>query len=105
MNNEAKKKGANIFAEAFAESLATSIAAGAGHSWPLGVIDPPDAPTNRGEPIQFRLVVEGAIAGECSAEFYEPQVADLATKMTKLTEGGEQQKPAETLASVLSSAM
>jgi flagellar motor switch protein FliN/FliY len=104
MDIQTKKKSANFFAAAFAESLAQSVAAEAGSAWPLGVISSPDAPINKGTPVHFRLAVEGSIAGECFIEFYEPQVSGLVSKMLKQPVTELADEHCEALAKVLSSA-
>jgi flagellar motor switch protein FliN/FliY len=105
MDIQAKKKGANFFAAAFAESLAESLAAETGSPCPLGVISSPETPTDKGASIHFRLTMEGAISGECFVEFYEPQASDLVSKILKqpvTTELADEH--CEALAKVISSA-
>ena len=104
MDIQTKKKSANFFAAAFAESLAQSVAAEAGSVWPLGVMSSQDAPINKGTPVHFRLAVEGSIAGECFIEFYEPQVSGLVSKMLKQPVTELADEHCEALAKVITSA-
>jgi hypothetical protein len=104
MDIHAKKKSANFFAAAFAESLAQSVAAETGSAWPLGVMRSPDAPINKGTPVHFRLAVEGSIAGECFIEFYEPQVSGLVSKILKQPVTELADEHCEALVKVLTSA-
>jgi flagellar motor switch protein FliN/FliY len=103
MDNEAKKKGANIFASAFAESLGEALGAATGAPWPVKVISSPDTPSNKGTAVNFRLTVEGAISGECFVELYEPQASELVAKLGNQTaEAGAD--PSEALSNLLQSA-
>lgn len=104
MDIQAKKEGANFFAAAFAESLAQSLAAETGSPWPLGVMTSPDTPSSKGMPIHFRLAVDGSISGECFIEFFEPQVSDLISKVTKQPVAELGDEHFEAFAKVISSA-
>lgn len=80
MNNDAKKKCANLFAAEFSKCLSGALATATGTPCPLEVLETPESAANKGTPVHLRLSVEGAINGECFAEFYETQVLDLVTK-------------------------
>ncbi|MGO8758252.1 MAG: FliM/FliN family flagellar motor switch protein [Terracidiphilus sp.] len=88
MDNPAQKKGAMEFAAAYAEALSAALAGATGSQWPHQVIESGSIPANDAPAIQFRLTVEGAVRGECFVEFYEPQVADLLSKIVKQPIGG-----------------
>ena len=94
MENQAKNKGARIFAAAFAETLSASLAEEAGSPWPIEVVESGTIPTSGATPLQFRLTVEGDLRGECFIEFYEPQVVDLLTILMKqsVSRLGDEQK-------------
>lgn len=96
------KTTARTFAAAFAASVSETLRRALGSDWPLEVLDSPNVPTRKAQPVQFRLKVDGALRGECFVEFYEPQVAELTAKMG----GDAEHKAAEQatkLAGVLSS--
>jgi len=106
MNDEIKKKCANHFAAAFAKCVGESLAAVTGTPWPLEVMSSMDAAANGGTQVHYRLSVEGAIKGECFAEFYEAQVSALIAKAAAPVEGAEQEEePGDALARFISSAM
>ncbi len=105
MNNEAKKKCANLFAAAFARCLGESLASATGVKWPLEVMDSMDAAANQGPQVHFQLTVEGAINGECFAEFYESQVAAVVANAANQQAGDAAEEPGDTLARFIASAM
>lgn len=105
MNNEAKKKCANLFASGFAECLMESLATSTGQQWPLEVANAPDAASSQGTPIHLRLLVEGALNGECFAEFYESQVAEIAAKAGQQPSADTSEEPGEALARFIGSAV
>ncbi len=78
---DANKKGARIFAAALATAVADALGKVAGSPWPLEVMEGAEPPTRHGQPVHFRLSVDGALRGECFVEFYEPQINDLAAKI------------------------
>ena len=80
-DNTNNKKGAKIFAAAFATAVADGLGKAAGVPWPLEVMEGAEPPTRHGQPIHFRLSVDGALRGECFVEFYEPQLNALAAKI------------------------
>lgn len=77
MDHQGKKNAANAFATALAGSLGDALSTATGRLYPLEVLSSPNPPAQKGTAIHFRLSVEGAVAGECFVEFYEPQVARL----------------------------
>ncbi|MGA2534424.1 MAG: flagellar motor switch protein FliN [Terracidiphilus sp.] len=83
MENQGKKKTANVFAAAFAESLSTTLASAIGSPWPLEAADSMIPPATKDAPVHFRLAAEGALHGDCFVVFYEEQVADLMAKISK----------------------
>ncbi|HEX4283539.1 MAG TPA: flagellar motor switch protein FliN [Terracidiphilus sp.] len=105
MNNDTKKKSANQFAEAFAKSLSESLAGATGVQWPLAVMDTAEAAASQGTPVHFRLTVEGAIDGECFAEFYEPQVQDLATRAAQQQGTSTPEDAGDALSALIASAL
>lgn len=105
MNNEAKKKCANLFAAAFAKCLSQSLASATGAEWPLEIMSTMDAAANQGTQVHFRLKVEGAISGECFAEFYESQVSALVAKATNGQGAEPEEEPGDTLARFIAAAM
>ena len=105
MNNDAKKKCADLFAAAFAKCLAESFATATGAQWPLEVKETPDAIGNKGTPVHFRLTVEGVLSGECFAEFYESQIADLVNKAAQQQGTAPPEEPGDALTTFVASAM
>ena len=77
MDNQARKKGAQVFAAAFAQSLSEVLTESSGMMEQLGVVDDLASLSGDGVPIQFRIQVEGALSGECFIEFYESQIVAL----------------------------
>ncbi len=83
MENLIQKNGATEFAASFAASLTAALNEATESPWTLEVANTGTIPASDAAPIQFRLTVEGALHGECFIEFYEPQVADLLSRMSK----------------------
>jgi flagellar motor switch protein FliN len=81
MAKEENQKAAQVFAAAFAASLAGSLTQTAGHPWQLKVLESPDAAAQQGEPIHFRVVANGALRGAFFIEVQELQVKELASKI------------------------
>lgn len=81
VDNTNNKKGARIFAAAFATAAADALGKVAGAPWPLEGMDGAEPSTRHGQPVHFRLSVDGALRGECFVEFYEPQLNALAAKI------------------------
>jgi flagellar motor switch protein FliN/FliY len=105
VDNMSKNQAAKVFASAFAESLAASLPQEGGPPWQLRVLDSPDLATRQGQPIHFRLTAEGALSGECFAEFYEPQITEIASRLLGQPGSIFTDEHADALAKVLSSAM
>lgn len=105
MNNDTKNKCARLFGEAFAKCLSESFAKATGAQWPLEVKETPDAVGNKGTPVHFRLTVEGSVSGECFAEFYESQIADLLAKAAQQQGTGLPEEPGDALITFIASAM
>ena len=102
MDNAGSKKSARIFAAAFAAAVGDAIGRAIGSAWPLEVMETAEPSSRQGQPVHFRLTVDGALRGECFVEFYEPQVSALVEKM--LGQPAVDDEHAEVLARVLSSA-
>jgi flagellar motor switch protein FliN/FliY len=81
VDNQSNKNAAHVFAAAFAESFADSLTQLVGSEWHLKTLDSPDLATRQGQPVHYRLTVDGARQGECFIESYEPQVALLGAKI------------------------
>jgi len=77
MDSQARRKGAQLFAAAFAQSLSEVLSEGAGLKRPLEVTEDGNSPAAAGAPIQYRIQLEGALSGECFVEFYESQLGPL----------------------------
>ena len=105
MNNEGKKKCANQFAGVFAKCLGESLASATGTQWPLEIMGTMDAASNQGIQVHFRLMVEGAINGECFAEFYEAQVSKLVAKIPNRPQTDPPEEPGDALAGFITTAM
>ena len=105
MNNDAKKKCANLFAAEFAKCLAGSLATATGTQWPLEVMETPESAANKGMPVHFRLTIEGSISGECFAEFYETQVVNLAAKAAEHQGTAAPEEAADALATLIGSSI
>jgi flagellar motor switch protein FliN/FliY len=104
MDTQVKKNAARVFAAAFAESLSSSLNEATGSPWSLEVVDSPKPPTIKETPMHFRLTVAGAIHGECFVEFYEPQVADLVSKIGRQPVTVPKEVDGDTLVAVIASA-
>lgn len=81
VDNPNNRKAARIFAAAFATAVADALGKAAGEPWPLEVMEGAEPSTRHGQPVHFRLSVDGAVRGDCFVEFYEPQVNALAAKI------------------------
>jgi flagellar motor switch protein FliN/FliY len=105
MNNQGNKKVARGFASRFAAALAETLTKAIGSPAQLEVLDGPDPATRQGKPIHFRLTVEGGLRGDCFVELYEPQVADLGSKILGQPAADFREDHAEALDTAISSAM
>jgi flagellar motor switch protein FliN len=102
MDNPNNKKAARVFASAFAGSITAAVGKTLSSPWSLELLEGAEPPTRQGQPVHFRLSVDGAAHGECYLEFYEPQVSDLAERL--LGRPAVDDEAREAVASVLSSA-
>jgi flagellar motor switch protein FliN/FliY len=105
MVNQSNHQAARAFAGVFAESLAESLTQAAGIPWQLKIPDAPDLSAQQGEPIHFRLNLEGTLSGSFFIELYETQARALAAKITGARVAAFAEEHADTLGSVISSAM
>ena len=105
MDTQSNKNAARVFAGAFAESLADSLTQLVGSQWRIKVLDTPDLSTRQGEPVHFRLTVDGALHGECFVESYEPQVAQVGSQISDQPESNFVEEHAVAWQKALSSAM
>jgi flagellar motor switch protein FliN/FliY len=104
MDNQSNQNTARVFAGALASSLAEALTQAAGTPLEIKVLDSPDLDTRQGQPVHFRLTADGALHGECFVELYEPQVAELASRLLRQPAEAFREEYAEALAKVLSSA-
>ena len=105
MDNHNNKEAARAFAKAFADAVGQSFSQILGDTWKLMVLDAPDLTTRQGQSVHFRLTLEGHVRGECFVEFYEPHVAELASKILAEPVSAYAIKHRDALAKILSSAM
>jgi flagellar motor switch protein FliN/FliY len=104
MDNQNNKIAVRVFAAAFASAISESLEQAIGSPWPLELMDSQEPPSRKSQPAQFRLKVDGGLRGECFVEFYEPQVAELLSKLSSRaveTVDGDENK---SLAAVITSA-
>ena len=105
MDNQEIKKSAEMFAGAFANTLAESLTQAVRSPLQLRVTQNPDLGPGRGKPIHFRLTAEGALRGKCFLELYESQVAELGSKILSRPSEPFTDEHADALAGVFSKAM
>jgi flagellar motor switch protein FliN/FliY len=105
VDNQRNNQAACIFASAFAASVTESLTQVIGLPWQLRVLDSPDPTTHTAQSVHFRLTVGGTLHGECFAEFYQPQVAELGSKILGQPLSPFSNEHGEALAKVISSAM
>jgi len=104
VDNQSNKKTARIFTDAFTSSLAEALTQAAGTPFHLKVLDNPDLGTRHGQPVHFRLTADGALHGECYIESYQPQVAELGSKILGQPAAEFREDHSEALAGVISTA-
>ncbi len=104
MDNQTTKQTARVFADAFTSSLAEALTQAAGTPFRLKVLDNPDLDTRHGQPVHFRLTADGALHGECYIELYQPQVAELGSKILGQPAAAFREDHSEALAGVISAA-
>jgi len=81
MDSQARRKGAAFFAAAFAQLFSEVLTEAAGAGKQLEVVDDLISAAPDDLPIQYRIQVEGALTGECFAEFYESQIGALLANL------------------------
>jgi flagellar motor switch protein FliN/FliY len=104
MDNQSNKQAARVFAGAFASSLAEALTQAVGAPLQLKVLDNPDLGSRHGQPVHYRLTADGALHGECFVEFYQPQVADLGSRILAQPAADFREEHADALAEVITSA-
>jgi flagellar motor switch protein FliN/FliY len=82
MTNSGNQEAARAFAGAFAEALQQELTRTAGRPWQVKVPDSPDLNTRQGQPIHYRLTLDGALRGLLFIELYEQQVKELVSKIS-----------------------
>jgi flagellar motor switch protein FliN/FliY len=101
MENQ-NKIAAHAFATVFAGAVSESLGHAIGSPWPLEVADTDEAPARNGQPLQFRLKLDGGLRGECFIEFYQPQISALVSKLSGQAVENISDEQAKSLAAVLS---
>lgn len=104
-NQNNHHQAAQVFANAFAESLTKSLTEKIGLPWQLKVLGSPDLIKRLEKLVHYRLTVDGALHGECFVELYQPQVAELGSKILGQPMSAFSDEHGEALAKVISSAM
>jgi flagellar motor switch protein FliN/FliY len=100
MENQNKivvRKFATALASAVSESLNKTI----GSPWPFEVVDTDLPPARNGQPVQFRLKLDGGLRGECFIEFYPPPVTELVSKLSGHVVEAISEEHAKSLANVI----
>lgn len=100
-----KTQAARDFAETFADAMAASIALAIGRQWPLEVPAYTDSSTNHGVPLHFRIRLDGALRGECYAEFYESQVSKLVNQIGDQNAETTSEEGSDVFTKIVSAAM
>ncbi len=104
MEHEKNKVAARAFAAALGKAISESIRQASGSLWPLEVMEAPEPPSRKAQPVQFSLKLEGSLHGECFAEFYEPQASELAAALAKSEGDAADGEPVKSLEAIVSSA-
>ena len=89
------------FATALASAVSDSLGKTIGSPWPLEVVDTDLPPARNGQPVQFRLKMDGGLRGECFIEFYPPPVSELVSKLSGQTVETISEEHAKSLAGVI----
>lgn len=105
MSNQGNYEASRVFAAAFASSLAKSLTVAAELPWQLKVLDNTDLSTRQGQAIHFRVTLDSGLGGEFFVEFYEPQVVELASKISGLPAADYGDEHRDALGKIISSAM
>jgi flagellar motor switch protein FliN len=103
MEHEKNKIAARAFAAALGNAISESIRQASGSPWPLELMEAPEPPGRKAQPVQFCLKIEGDLRGECFAEFYEPQASELVAKLAAGA-GDAPTEAAKSLETIVSSA-
>jgi flagellar motor switch protein FliN/FliY len=104
VDHQTNKKAAEAFAKAFAALFATSLTEAIGAPFTLRVMDSPDLAARQGQPVHYRLTADGGVRGQCFIELYEPQVAELGSKILNQPAAAYRDEHADALAKVISAA-
>jgi flagellar motor switch protein FliN/FliY len=89
------------FAAELASAVSASFGKAIGSPWPLEVVDVDQPPARREQPVQFSLKLDGGLHGQCFIEFYQPQAAELAAKLSGQAAEVAAEEQARLLASVI----
>jgi len=82
MASSVNQQAAREFAGAFAESLQDSLTRAAGRPWHTKVLDAPELPARQGQPIHYRVTLDGALNGSFFFEIYDQQVKELVSRIS-----------------------
>jgi flagellar motor switch protein FliN len=77
VSTQAAQNPAQLFNEAFAETLAGTLTETLGRDWHVRVHEEPDLSARHNDAIHYRVSITGAIAGDCILEVYESQISTL----------------------------
>lgn len=105
VENQSNKKAAQAFASAFSGAFADSLTQLTGSAWQLKVLDSPDMGTRQGQPVHYRITVDGALHGECFIESYEPQIMTLGSKVLNIVDLSFTEEQAEAVQKTIAQAM
>lgn len=105
VENQSNKKAAQAFASAFSGAFADSLTQLTGSAWQLKVLDSPDLGTRQGQPVHYRITVDGALHGECFIESYEPQIMTLGSKVLNIVEPSFSEDQADAVQKAIAQAM
>lgn len=105
MDNQIRHQGAQVFANAFGESLAEALTRKLSLPWQLRVLDGADLTKREEKSVHFRLTVDGALHGECFVELYESHVAELGSKILGQPASTFSDEHVKALAEVLASTL
>jgi flagellar motor switch protein FliN/FliY len=100
-NHQAARAFAGVFAESFAEALTRS----AGSPWEIKILNAADLTAQQGEPVHFRLNIDGALIGSLYVELYDLQARTVAAKIVGARVPAFVNEHSEALERVLSAAM
>jgi len=89
------------FATALAAAVSESLGKTLGSPWPLEVIDTDQPPARHGQPVQFRMKLDGGLRGECFIELYPPPVTELVSRLSGQAVEAVSEEHARSLANVI----